>query len=187
VIIEFQPPCCVKGRQPPDQAAQSHIQPGLECLQGGGIHNPLGQPVPVRHHPLCEKQQTETRVPERWQQPSLYGSRCSHVGGAVHIATCRAACPVTALPAGRSPGGSAAPARYVGLQGPALFTCLCARLRIPPLEDDEGGASGRAERTPPATARLPSERSAGPQGAGPAGGAERDGCSRCRHRRARRT
>ena len=29
-------------------------QPGLECLQGWGIHNLLGQPVPVRHHPLCE-------------------------------------------------------------------------------------------------------------------------------------
>ena len=42
-------------RQPPDQAAQSHIQPGLECLQGWGIHNLLGQPVLVCHHPLCEK------------------------------------------------------------------------------------------------------------------------------------
>jgi len=48
-------PCYVQGRQPPHQAAQSHIQPGLECLQGWGIHNLLGQPVPVRHHPLCEK------------------------------------------------------------------------------------------------------------------------------------
>jgi len=37
--------CCVQGRQPPDQAAQSHIQPGLECLQGWGIHSLLGQPV----------------------------------------------------------------------------------------------------------------------------------------------
>jgi len=42
--IEFQPPCYVQGRQPPDQAAQSHIQPGPECLQGWGIHNLLGQP-----------------------------------------------------------------------------------------------------------------------------------------------
>jgi len=48
-------PCYVQGRQPPDQAAQSHIQPGLECLQGWGLHHLLGQPVPVRHHPLCEK------------------------------------------------------------------------------------------------------------------------------------
>jgi len=56
MTIEFQPPCYVQGRQPPDQAAHSHIQPGLECLQGWGIHNLLGQPVPVHHHhPLCEK------------------------------------------------------------------------------------------------------------------------------------
>ena len=38
-----------------NQAAQSHIQPGLECLQGWGIHSLLGQPVPVCHHLLCEK------------------------------------------------------------------------------------------------------------------------------------
>ena len=37
-------PCCVQGRQPAAQAAQSHIQPGLECLQGWGIHSLLGQP-----------------------------------------------------------------------------------------------------------------------------------------------
>ena len=55
MIIEFQPPCYVQGRQPPDQAAQSHIQPGLECLQGWGIHSLLGQPIPVCHHPLNEK------------------------------------------------------------------------------------------------------------------------------------
>ena len=45
VIIEFQPPCYVPGHQPPDQAAQSHIQPGLERLQGWGTHSLLGQPV----------------------------------------------------------------------------------------------------------------------------------------------
>ena len=55
MIIWFQPPCYVQGYQPADQAAQSHIQPGIECLQGWGIHSLLGQPVPVRHHPLCEK------------------------------------------------------------------------------------------------------------------------------------
>jgi len=55
MIIEFQPPCYVQGHQPPDQAAQSHIQPDLGCLQGWGNHSLLGQPVPVRHHPLCEK------------------------------------------------------------------------------------------------------------------------------------
>ena len=51
MIIQFQPPCYVQGRQPPDQGAQSHIQPGLECLQGWGIHSLLGQPIPVHHHP----------------------------------------------------------------------------------------------------------------------------------------
>jgi len=38
-------PCYVQGRQPAAQAAQSHIQPGLECLQGWGIHSLLGQPI----------------------------------------------------------------------------------------------------------------------------------------------
>ena len=48
--------CYVRGRQPPVQAAQSHIQPGLECLQGWGIHNPLGTLFQcVRHHSVCEK------------------------------------------------------------------------------------------------------------------------------------
>ena len=41
MIIQLQPPCCVQGHQPPDQAAQSHIQPGLDCLWGWGIHNLL--------------------------------------------------------------------------------------------------------------------------------------------------
>ena len=36
-------PCYVQSHQPPDQAAQSHIQPDLECLQGWGIHSLLGQ------------------------------------------------------------------------------------------------------------------------------------------------
>ena len=31
-------PCYVQGCQPPDRAAQSHSQPGLERLQGWGIH-----------------------------------------------------------------------------------------------------------------------------------------------------
>ena len=38
-------PCYVQGCQPADQAAQSHIPPGLGCLWGWGIHSLLGQPV----------------------------------------------------------------------------------------------------------------------------------------------
>jgi len=38
-------PCYVQGHQPAAQAAQSHLQPGLECLQGWGIHSLLGHPV----------------------------------------------------------------------------------------------------------------------------------------------
>jgi len=40
-------PCYVQGRQPADQAAQSHIQSGLDCMQGWGIHSLFEQPVPV--------------------------------------------------------------------------------------------------------------------------------------------
>ena len=40
---------------PLDQVAQSHIQPGLQCLQGGGIHSLTGQPVPVSHHSHCKR------------------------------------------------------------------------------------------------------------------------------------
>jgi len=40
--LSFNP---LQGRQPPAQAAQSHIQPGLECLQRWGIHSLPGQPV----------------------------------------------------------------------------------------------------------------------------------------------
>ena len=36
MIIEFQPPYYLQGSQSLDQAVQSHIQPGLECLQGWG-------------------------------------------------------------------------------------------------------------------------------------------------------
>jgi len=53
-IMKLQPPCHRHGHQPPHlilhQAAQSPIQPGLEHLQGRGIHSPSGQPVPAPHH-----------------------------------------------------------------------------------------------------------------------------------------
>jgi len=53
-IIKLQPLCHRQGHQPPHlilgQAAQGPIQPGLEHLQGRGIHNLSGQPVPALHH-----------------------------------------------------------------------------------------------------------------------------------------
>jgi len=50
----------VQGHQPPNQAAQSHIQTGLECLQGWGIYDFLGQPVPVLkvHLPFLMRKST---------------------------------------------------------------------------------------------------------------------------------
>ena len=47
-----------QGHQPPhllDQVAQGPIQPGLEHLQGWGIHNLSGQPVPAPHHYPCKE------------------------------------------------------------------------------------------------------------------------------------
>jgi len=45
-------PCRGQGRPlPPDQVAQSPVQPGLEHLQGWGIHSFSGQPGPGPHHP----------------------------------------------------------------------------------------------------------------------------------------
>jgi len=50
-IIQLQPPCREQGHLPPDQVAESPVQPGLEHCQGGGSHSFSGQPVPVPHHP----------------------------------------------------------------------------------------------------------------------------------------
>jgi len=47
-------PCHEQGHLPPDQVAQSSIQPGLEHCQGGGSHSFSGQPGPV-FHPLMVK------------------------------------------------------------------------------------------------------------------------------------
>ena len=53
-IMNLQALCHRQGHQPPhlilDQVAQGPIQPGLEHLQGWGIHNLSGQPVPAPHH-----------------------------------------------------------------------------------------------------------------------------------------
>jgi len=46
-----QPPCSEQGHLPLDEAAQSPVQPGLECFQGRVLHYLSGQPVPVFHHP----------------------------------------------------------------------------------------------------------------------------------------
>jgi len=48
-IISLQPPCHMQGHQPPyvipAQAVHGPIQPGLEHLQGQGIHSLSGQQV----------------------------------------------------------------------------------------------------------------------------------------------
>jgi len=53
------PACCRQGHQPShlilDQAAQGPLQPGLERLQGWGMHNLSEQTIPAPHHPLCEE------------------------------------------------------------------------------------------------------------------------------------
>ena len=54
-LIWFPPPCHEQGHLPPDQVAQSSIQPGLEPCQGGGSHSFSGQPVSVPHHPHGEE------------------------------------------------------------------------------------------------------------------------------------
>jgi len=46
-----QPSYSEQGHFQPDQVAQSSIQPGVECFQGGGLHYLSGRPVPVLHHP----------------------------------------------------------------------------------------------------------------------------------------
>jgi len=38
-----------------DQVAQGQIQMPLESLQGRGIHDIFGQPVPMSHHPHCKR------------------------------------------------------------------------------------------------------------------------------------
>jgi len=55
--MNLQPPCHRQGHQPPhlDEAAQGHIQPGLEHLQGWSIHNLCGQPVSAPRHSHSEK------------------------------------------------------------------------------------------------------------------------------------
>jgi len=51
----LQTPCHEQGHLPPDQGAQSPIQPGLEHCQGGGSHSFSGQPGPGPHQPQSEE------------------------------------------------------------------------------------------------------------------------------------
>jgi len=55
--------CSEKSFQPLDQAAQSHIQPGLECLQGWGIHNLSEHSVPVQILPFIGITEEESLSP----------------------------------------------------------------------------------------------------------------------------
>jgi len=55
---KFQMPCqrqCCQPLEALDQTAQGPIQPGLDHLQGWGIHNPSGQSGPAPHHSLSKK------------------------------------------------------------------------------------------------------------------------------------
>ena len=67
-IMKLQPSCCRQGRQPSylilDQAAQCSIQPGLEHLQGWGIHNLSGQPVPNELVSLDHTTEQEETAPK---------------------------------------------------------------------------------------------------------------------------
>jgi len=71
-------PCYVQGCQPADQAAQSHIQPGVECLQGWGIHNLLGQPVPVSMRCLCFNSISFTNEAIKDMTHAEFGPYCGH-------------------------------------------------------------------------------------------------------------
>jgi len=48
-------PCNEQGHPELDQVAQILIKPHLECFLGWGIHHTSQQPVPVPHHPRCER------------------------------------------------------------------------------------------------------------------------------------
>ena len=53
-IFKVQLLCNEQGHLQLDQVAQRLVHPGLESLQGWGNHI-SGQPVPVPHHPHCER------------------------------------------------------------------------------------------------------------------------------------
>jgi len=91
MTISFQPLSYVQGRPPADQTAQRHLQPGLECLQGWGIHSLLGRPAPVLFREGSQQGASNPRIsdpdpmksphdisPGTGLLPQLLGQNCSH-------------------------------------------------------------------------------------------------------------
>jgi len=81
-IIWFQPPCHEQRHLPPDQVAQSSIQPGLGHSQGGGSHSFSGQPDPAQA-PSHAQPQPQPRCPPTCQNPGADTSKL-HIKGS-HI------------------------------------------------------------------------------------------------------
>ena len=69
-IVNLQPLHHRQGHQPPhlilDQAAQGPIQPGLECLQGRGIHSLSGQLLQHLTTLIVKNLITHAVVVEQW-------------------------------------------------------------------------------------------------------------------------
>jgi len=137
------PPCYMQGHQPVDQAAQSHIQPSLECLQGWGIHSLLGQCVPVmwRCARVCELlgelETGEASVRQGHGASLCLMQREPPTLEVFNIPTCSRGClPIeeAACPPAACPGFN--PARSDPLQAlqsvtSAGSTCLGIKLRLP--------------------------------------------------------
>ena len=78
---QLQPLCCRQGCQPPylilDQAAQGPIQPGLEHLQGWGIHKAhVVTDVRSFHYPINSRSESLSRSGKRTGQKHTYLSLC---------------------------------------------------------------------------------------------------------------
>jgi len=63
------PPCYGQEQHPPDQVAQSSIQPGPEHCQGGGSHSFPGQPVQVSAAALLTLKTSTNSPGERHAAP----------------------------------------------------------------------------------------------------------------------
>jgi len=142
-------PLLCAGSPPPDQAAQSHIQPGLKCLQGWGIHNLSGQFSP--HTGRCGSKisyRLDFLEYEQWLSinPSVYQHcRCTHSESAVpgDLLLPAPGNPTSAR-LGSSPGNVLALVCQLGLMwGQCLPLCTC----VPGKEVTPGGAQGCSELT----------------------------------------